>query len=119
MTPVEIKVEVASALNRAINIPLVPEGCEQLLFERIVSDIYSQLPRGLQAAIVSTASTMGTEDIKRASEWLNEMIPPIIDRLIFWRSNNADLSAAVQKHLFAMAAEGQSAGTYMIGPPAA
>ncbi len=113
-----LKTQVASALNRAINIPLVPEGCEQLLFERIVTDIYGNLPLGLQAAIASTTSTMGTEDIERAQNWLKLQIPAIIDRLIFWRSNNEDLSTQLQQHLFAMAAEGQSAATYLVEPTA-
>lgn len=115
----EVKTQIASALNRAINIPLVPEGCEQLLFERIVSDIYSNLPLGMQAAIASTASSMGVEDVTRAQEWLKLQIPAIIDRLIFWRKTNTDLSDALQQHLFAMAADGQSAETYLVPQPTA
>lgn len=110
----EVKTQIASALNRAINIPLVPEGCEQLLFERVVAEIYGNLPLAMRAAIASTASTMGTADLETAQKWLKDQIPAIINRLIFWRASNADLSEAIQNNLFAMAAEGQSAKTYLV-----
>lgn len=113
MELIEVKTQIASALNRAINIPLVPEGCEQLLFERVVTDIYANLPLAMRASIASVASTMGTADLETAQKWLKDQIPAIIDRLIFWRRSNADLSEAVQKHLFAMSAEGVSAETYL------
>jgi hypothetical protein len=113
-----VKTQIASALNRAINIPLVPEGCEQLLFERVVAEVYGNMPLAMQASIASVASTMGPTDLESAQKWLKEQIPAIIDRLIFWRRSNADLSEAIQNNLFAMAAEGQSAATYLVDQPA-
>lgn len=113
MDNTQLRDAVATALNRAIDLPLVPEEYEQMLFTRLVESIWLRLPTQVRQSISSGAVYIDKDQMASVSKVLGRVLDPIISKLFWWRDDAPQISKLVQQHLLGMAAKDVTAESYL------
>lgn len=109
----QLRDAVATALNRAIDLPLVPEEYEQILFARLVETIWLRLPTQIRQSISSGAVYIEQDQLESVSKILGRVLDPIISKLFWWRDDASQISKMVQLHLLGMSAKNVTAESYL------
>jgi hypothetical protein len=103
MTPV--RDALARSLAKMIDVPLIPEQYEEAFFQGIVDRIWGILPVKVQQAISSTSTFLSPDEVSRYSEMLLRALTPVLNRALFWRTDNADVARQVTSALMLMSAD--------------
>lgn len=99
---------LAKSLAELVDIPFLSEGAEQDFFAGLLSQVWDRLPHKVRAAISSTAEYLPQDRVEHYTAAVMRAIGPTLKRMLFWRTNNEDMTQAVTQAIMLMAAQGQS-----------
>ena len=88
----ELQVTIAQALNKAVDIPIVPEEYEQLFFEKMLEAIWNQLPTTITGAIAKISGPINAEVLQPISDKLMRIISNYVTQILEWHPKQKEIA---------------------------